>query len=139
MQKVEPNSIEVEPNSIEAVVLFILYICLQDGKISDKEVKELIVTVPIVQKMYLDIFGEYIHFELEEMIDQTFSLLLPEQKIFSGEKISNREKDFFSNLLTDYTTQDIALLASRTAASADGLHYFENRKFEYWANRWTAV
>ena len=139
MQKVEPNSIEVEPNSIEAVVLFILYICLQDGKISDKEVKELIVTVPIIQKMYLDIFGEYIHLELEEMIDQTFSLLLPEQKIFSGEKISNREKDFFSNLLTDPTTQDIALLASRTAASADGLHYFENRKFEYWANRWTGV
>ena len=130
---------KVEPNSIEAVVLFILYICLQDGKISDKEVKELIVTVPIIQKMYLDIFGEYIHLELEEMIDQTFSLLLPEQKVFSGEKISNREKDFFSNLLTDYTTQDIALLASRTAASADGLHYFENRKFKYWANRWTAV
>ena len=113
---------KVEPNSIEAVVLFILYICLQDGKISDKEVKELIVTVPIIQKMYLDIFGEYIHLELEEMIDQTFSLLLPEQKVFSGEKISNREKDFFSNLLTDYTTQDIALLASRTAASAEGLH-----------------
>ena len=130
---------KVEPNSIEAVVLFILYICLQDGKISDKEVKELVVTMPIIRKMYLDIFGEYIHLELEEMIDQTFDLLLPEQKIFSGEKISNKEKDFFSNLLTDYATQDIALLASRTAASADGLHYFENRKFEYWANRWTAV
>ena len=130
---------KVEPNSIEAVVLFILYICLQDGKISGKEVRELIVTVPIIKKMYLDIFGEYIHLELEEMIDQTFSLLLPEQKVFSGGKISNREKDFFSNLLTNYTTQDIALLASRTAASADGLHYFENRKFEYWANRWTAV
>ncbi|SVD74976.1 uncharacterized protein METZ01_LOCUS427830, partial [marine metagenome] len=25
---------------------------------------------------------------------------------------------------------------SRTAASADGLHRFENRKFEYWSNRW---
>jgi hypothetical protein len=139
MQKVEPNSIEVEPNSIEAVVLFILYICLQDGKISDKEVKELIVTVPIIQKMYLDIFGEYIHLELEEMIDQTFDLLLPEQKELSGEKVSNREKDFFCNLLTDYTTQDIALLASRTAASADGLHHFENRKFEYWSKRWAVV
>ena len=41
MQKVEPNSIEVEPNSIEAVVLFILYICLQDGKISGKLAKEI--------------------------------------------------------------------------------------------------
>ena len=139
MQKVEPNSIEVEPNSIEAVVLFILYICLQDGKISDKEVKELIVTIPIIQKMYLDIFGEYIHLELEEVIDQTFDLLLPEQKELSGEKVSNREKDLFCNLLTDYTTQDIALLASRTAAGADGLHHFENRKFKYWSNRWAVV
>ena len=130
---------KIEPNSIEAVVLFILYICLQDGKISDKEVKELIVTLPIIQKMYLDIFGEYIHLELEEMIDQTFDLLLPKQKVFSGEKISDKEKDFFCNLLTNYTTQDIALLASRAAASADGLHRFENRKFQYWSNRWTIV
>ena len=130
---------DLKPNSIEAVIVFILYICIQDGRISKEESKELIITAPLIRKMYLDIFGEYIHLELEEMIDQTFSLLLPEQKIFSGEKISNREKDFFSNLLTDYATQDIALLASRTAASADGLHHFENRKFEYWANRWTAV
>jgi len=127
---------KIEPNSIEAVVLFILYICLQDGKISDKEVKELIVTVPIIQKMYLDIFGEYIPVELEEMIDQIFNLLLPEHKAFSGKKISDNEKDLFCNLLTDYTTQDIALLASRTAASADGLHHHENRKFEYWSNKW---
>ena len=130
---------KIEPNSIEAVVLFILYICLQDGKISDKEVKELIVTAPIIQKMYLDIFGEYIHLELEEIIEQTVDLLLPEQKVFSGEKISDKEKDFFCNLLTDYTVQDIALLASRTAASADGFHRFENRKFEYWYNRWAIV
>ena len=76
---------KVEPNSIEAVVLFILYICLQDGKISDKEVKELIVTLPILQKMYLDIFGEYIHLELEEMIDQTFRFASTRTKnIFRG-------------------------------------------------------
>ena len=42
---------KVEPNSIEAVVLFILYICLQDGKITDKEVKELVITAPVLQKM----------------------------------------------------------------------------------------
>ena len=82
---------------------------------------------------------ESVKLELEEMIDQTFSLLLPEQKVFSGEKISDKEKDFFCNLLTDYTVQDIALLASRTAASADGFHRFENRKFEYWYNRWAIV
>ena len=130
---------KIEPNSIEAVIFFILYICLQDGKISDKEVKELIATVPILQKMYLDIFGEYIHVEFEEIIDLTFGLLLPEQKVFSGEKISDKEKDFFCNILTDHTTQDIALLASRTAASADGFHHFENQKYQYWFNMWAMV
>jgi len=130
---------KIEPNSIEAVIFFILYICLQDGKISDKEVKELIATVPILQKMYLDIFGEYIHVEFEEIIDLTFGLLLPEQKAFSGEKISDKEKDFFCSLLTDHTTQDIALLASRTAASADGFHRFEHKKYQYWFNMWAIV
>ena len=42
---------KVEPNSIEAVILFILYICLQDGKITDKEVKELAITAPVVAGM----------------------------------------------------------------------------------------
>ena len=29
----------IEPNSLEAVVLFILYICAQDGNISDEELE----------------------------------------------------------------------------------------------------
>ena len=43
-----------KPNSIEAVILFILYICMQDKTISKEETKELLVTAPILNKMYLD-------------------------------------------------------------------------------------
>ena len=57
---------KIEPNSIEAVILFILYICMQDEKVSDEEIKELLVTAPILNKMYLDIFGEFIALDLEE-------------------------------------------------------------------------
>ena len=63
---------KVKPNSIEAVVLFILYICLQDGKITNKEVKELAITAPVLQKMYFDIFGEFIHLDLDRIINDTF-------------------------------------------------------------------
>ena len=117
---------KVEPNSIEAVILFILYICLQDGKITDKEVKELVITAPVLQKMYLDIFGEFIHLDLDRIINDTFDFLLPQQEVFSNKKITAMEQDLFCSLLTDETTQDIALLASRNAAGADGLHKFEN-------------
>jgi len=59
---------DFKPNSIEAVIVFILYICIQDGKISKEESKELIITAPLIQKMYLDIFGEYIPLDLELII-----------------------------------------------------------------------
>ena len=129
---------KVEPNSIEAVVLFILYICLQDGKITNKEVKELVVTAPVLQKMYLDIFGEFIHFDLDRIINETFDFLLPKQEALSNQKITAMEQDLFCSLLTDERTQDIALLASRNTAGADGLHKLENSKYQYWAGRWHA-
>ena len=42
------NNIEV--NSVESVILFVLYICLQDGKISDEELNELAVEFPLLEK-----------------------------------------------------------------------------------------
>ena len=127
----------VEPNSIEAVILFILYICMQDEKVSNEEIKELLVTAPILNKMYLDIFGEFIELDLEQKIneinDQT------ERKQLLSSKISEFEKELFSKLLTDPSTQDIALLASRNAASADGLHQFESNKFNFWAKEWSVI
>ena len=127
---------DFKPNSIEAVILFILYVCIQDGRISKEETKELIITAPLIQKMYLDIFGEYIMFDLELMISDILEQLIKQSHLLSGKRVKNEEKDLFSSLLTDHATQDIALLASRSAAGADGLHDFENRKYQYWSRQW---
>ena len=60
--------IKIKPNSIESVILFILYICMQDGKFSKQESEELIATAPLIQKMYFDFFGEYIPEDLNLLI-----------------------------------------------------------------------
>ena len=127
---------DIKPNSIEAVIFFILYVCIQDGRISKEESKELIITAPLIQKMYLDIFGEYIMFDLELIIADILEELMKQSHLISGKRVKKEEKDLFSTLLTDYVIQDIALLASRTAAGADGLHDFENRKYQYWSQQW---
>ena len=128
---------DFKPNSIEAVILFILYVCIQDGRISKEESKELIITAPLIQKMYLDIFGEYIIFDLELIIADILEELMKQSHLISGKKVKKEEKDLFSTLLTDHVIQDIALLASRTAAGADGLHDYENRKYQYWSQQWS--
>tara|TARA_B100001146_G_C15925764_1_gene324975 strand:- start:17 stop:412 length:396 start_codon:yes stop_codon:yes gene_type:complete len=127
---------DIKPNSIEAVIFFILYVCIQDGRISKEESKELIITAPLIQKMYLDIFGEYIMFDLELIIADILEELMKQSHLISGKRVKKEEKDLFSSLLTDHVIQDIALLASRTAAGADGLHDFENRKYQYWSQQW---
>ena len=127
---------DIKPNSIEAVILFILYVCIQDGRISKEESKELIITAPLIQKMYLDIFGEYIMFDLELIIADILEELMKQSHLISGKRVKKEEKDLFSSLLTDHVIQDIALLASRNAAGADGLHDFENRKYQYWSQQW---
>ena len=127
---------DVKPNSIEAVIVFILYICIQDGQISKEESKELIITAPIIQKMYLHIFGEYIPFDLELIISNMLEKLIKDKDLAPGQNVKKAEKDLFSKILTDHATQDIALLASRSAAGADGLHPNENRKYQYWSEKW---
>ena len=127
---------DLKPNSIEAVILFILYICIQDGRISKEESKELIITAPIIQKMYLHIFGEYIPFDLEVIISDILEGLSKAKDSLSGDNMKKTEQDLFSRLLTDPATRDIALLASRTAAGADGLDESENRKYQYWSQLW---
>ena len=127
---------QVRPNSIEAVILFILYICLQDGKISKEELQELLITAPILNKMYMDIFGEYIELDLAQLIEETYHFLVQQENLPINNIITKKERDLFTNILTDSGTQDIALLASRNAASADGLHIYESKKYQYWSKRW---
>ena len=126
---------KIEINSIESVIFFTLYICAQDEIIADEEIAQLAAEVPILQKLYLDIYGELINEDLSLLIKDIAKKLKPREK-FVGKHITQIEKDTFSKLLTDPKIQDIALLISRHAASADGFHKNESNKFDYWADIW---
>ena len=121
---------KIEINSIESVIFFTLYICAQDEIIADEEIAQLAAEVPILQKLYLDIYGELINDDLSLLIKDIAKKLKPREK-FIGKHVTQIEKDTFSQLLTDPKIQDIALLISRHAASADGFHKNESNKFDY--------
>ena len=127
------NNIQV--NSVESVILFVLYICVQDGKISDEELNELALEFPLLEKLYFDIYGEYVHHDFQETVDSVIQKLNPVEK-FTTKKISGFEKNIFDRLITDPKIQDIALIESRHAAAVDGFHAFECAKYDYWTKRW---
>tara|TARA_B100001996_G_C18663563_1_gene594024 strand:+ start:1561 stop:1950 length:390 start_codon:yes stop_codon:yes gene_type:complete len=126
---------KININSIEAVILFILYICAQDDVIAEEELDELALELPLLQKLYLDMYGEFIDEDLSALTKNMAKKIIAEDK-FIGSKITSGEKDLFSKLITDPKLQDVALLSARHAASADGLHKLESKKFEYWLKTW---
>ena len=126
---------KININSIEAVILFILYICAQDDVIAEEELDELALELPLLQKLYLDMYGEFIDEDLSALTKNMAKKIVAEDK-FIGSKITSGEKDLFSKLITDPKLQDVALLSARHAASADGLHKLESKKFEYWLKIW---
>jgi len=125
----------IKPNSIEAVMFFALYICAQDKKIAKEEKKELILDIQVMRKLYFDIYGEFIDDNFKEVIN---SINVDDKtlKPFISKTIIEKEKVFISNLLTDPKIQDIAILAARHSASADGFHKLEKNKFDYWLKAW---
>jgi len=126
---------KIKPNSIEAVMFFALYICAQDKKIAKEEKKELILDVQIIRKLYFDIYGEFIDDNFQETINSINEDDITIKQFISS-SLSKKEKDFVSNLLTDPKIQDIAILAARHAAAADGFHKLEKKKFDYWVEAW---
>jgi hypothetical protein len=110
---------------------------MQDGKFSKKESEELIATAPLIQKMYFDFFGEYIPQDLNFLIESVYKNLNKYLSISKQEEVLSKNM-IFSKLLTDHTVRDIALLAARNAAGADGLHKNEKRMYEFWYQKWNA-
>jgi|TARA_B110000008_G_C16846566_1_gene514961 hypothetical protein len=125
----------IKPNSLESIILFAVYVSAQDGKVSDEEIKELILEAPLLKKLYFDIYGEFIDLDMLDLTSKVVSFLEPREK-YIGKSISAKEKELFKELITDPTIQDIALLAGRHMASADGFHELELSKFDYWSNEW---
>ena len=125
----------IEPNSLEAVVLFTLYICAQDGNISDEELAELSAELPVLKKLYLDFYGEFIDFDLKQVLSDLYELMQPISQLTKA-KVTNEESTLIESLLTDPKVQDVALLAARSAASIDSLQKQEEAKYNYWFKAW---
>ena len=128
---------KIKPNSLESIILFAVYISAQDGKVSDEEIKELIIEAPLLRKLYLDIYGEYIDLDMIDLTTKVVNLLEPRSH-FTGKKISDKEISLFENLITDSRIKDVALLVGRHMASADGFHSYESFKYDFWSKRWIA-
>tara|TARA_Y100001935_G_C17279388_1_gene496600 strand:- start:318 stop:710 length:393 start_codon:yes stop_codon:yes gene_type:complete len=126
---------KIKPNSIDAVIFFALYICAQDSLIAEEEIEQIDIDFPMIQKLYFDIYGEFIEEDLKELIKEVSLNLLLKNK-FINKNVSKLERETFSNLLSDPKLQDISLLFARHAASADGFHTLEEKKFNYWAKKW---
>ena len=125
----------IEPNSLEAVVLFTLYICAQDGNISDEELAELSAELPVLKKLYFDFYGEFIDFDLKQVLSDLYELMQPISQLTKA-KVTNEESTLIESLLTDPKVQDVALLAARSAASIDSLQKQEEEKYNYWFKAW---
>ena len=125
----------IEPNSLEAVVLFTLYICAQDGNISDEELAELAAELPVLKKLYFDFYGEFIDFDLNQVLTDLYELRQPIKQLTTA-KVTNEETTLIESLLTDPKVQDVSLLAARSAASIDMFHEKEEAKYNYWCKAW---
>ena len=126
---------KIEPYSLEAVVLFALYVCAQDGKISEEELKELSAELPILKKLYFDFYGEFIDLNLDEVMESSYEVMHSLEDLTST-KLTIKEEKLFKTLLTDPTVRDVALLIARGAASIDSLHKREEAKYNHWAKTW---
>ena len=85
------------------------------------------------EKLYFDIYGELITSDLKNTILETANQLIGTQS-FLSEKVTSIEEKTISNLISDPKLQDIAILASRHAASADG--FFLSEKKFFWLKNW---
>ena len=82
---------KIQINSIEAVILFILYICAQDDVIAEEELEQLALELPLLQKLYLDMYGEFLDEDLTLLTKAMAKKIVAEHK-FIGSKITSEEK-----------------------------------------------
>jgi len=126
---------KIKPNSIEAVFYFALYICMQDGKFSSKEKEQLFLDMPIVKKLYLDLYGELLYDNFKSLCNNFF-LDYEIDASFVGSEIIDTEASYINSIIDDPSLRDIAMMVARNAAAADGLQLEEQSKYQYWYDYW---
>ena len=129
------NINEIENNSYEAIVLFAVYICYQDGKVSDEEASELFLQSDVMKNFYFECYGEICDLDIEGVTVDMRNLLNQNESFFA-KKPNKEELKFFNNLITDNKLRDLALLTSKLAASQDEFHILEQNKWNFWHKSW---
>jgi hypothetical protein len=126
----------IEKNSFEAINLFVIYICFQDGLVSKEEASELVLESSILKHYYFECYGEICDLDMEDISIQMQQILTSRFDTFT-EKPSKNEIEYFDLLISDYRLRDIALMAAKLSASKDGFHKVEESKWNFWLKRWT--
>ena len=128
----------IENNSFEAINLFVIYICFQDGVVSEEEASEIVLESSILKHYYFECYGEICDLDMESVSVEMQNMLTKKFEAFT-EKTSELEIQFFDDLISDFRLRDIALMAAKLSASKDGLHRLEESKWNFWFKRWTSV
>ena len=127
---------KIEYDSFEAINLFVIYICLQDGEVSDEEASEIVLESTILKHYYFQCYGEICDLDMEEVSIQMKRMLTSRFRSFT--KIpSEDEIKYFDTLISDFKLRDIALMAAKLSASKDGFHELEESRWNFWLQRWT--
>tara|TARA_B100000427_G_scaffold327875_1_gene339634 strand:+ start:776 stop:1168 length:393 start_codon:yes stop_codon:yes gene_type:complete len=128
---------KIENNSFEAINLFVIYICFQDGEVSKEEAGEIALDSSILKHFYFECYGEVCDLDLEETSIQMQAFLLEKFNSFN-EKLSDDEISYFDSLISDFRLRDIALMAAKLSASKDGFHKLEESKWKFWLDHWVS-
>ena len=127
---------KIEQDSFEAINLFVIYICFQDGIVSKEEASEIALESTILKHYYFECYGEICDLDIESVSFEMQHMLSNKFRAFT-ENATEEEVKYFDALISDYKLRDLALMAAKLAASKDGLHKLEEAKWNFWLQRWT--
>jgi hypothetical protein len=128
---------KIEKNSEEAFIFFVLYICAQDLVIDDLEIERLKQNLLICRNVHFDKFNKTSDSIFDEVVKKIGQFFQSSGNVFCKEIISDEEKKIISNLMDNQLIQELSLITAIEAASADGFHKIENKKYRYWNKLWS--
>ena len=100
-------------DSFESVILFVIYIALQDKKFSEEEKSELLIDIPLIKKYYFDCYGEFIKFDAVEQIKKL------EEQIKNNNSITITDPNMTRFMMTLQNAVDLVLYAFKNGKTGD--------------------
>lgn len=128
---------EINKNSLEAIIFFVLYICAQDKIIDDLEIDKLKKNLISVKDIYFDKFESVSNLLINNLVEEISNFFKKDGMGLCENVVTEDEIKLMTNLISSKSIQEIALIAAIEAASADGFHKIESKKYKYWNNKWS--